>query len=461
MQVELRTDEIVRITGGKVQGGFMNRIVTGISTDTRTMVKGDLFIALKGKNFDGHDFIIEAFRKGASAVIAERNYIKKNPQDGPVIGVRDTLRALGDIARYWRSKFNIDVIGITGSNGKTTTKELVSSVLSRRYNILSTEGNLNNLIGLPLMLFKLTDEHEMAVLEFGTSRCGEIARLREIAMPNIGIITNIAPAHLEYFKSLKGVLKEKIQLVRDLYDGLFIYNGDDEFLVREAQKIKCSKLAFGFGNRSDIRCTEVILQKENLTKFRVKTTQFVHDFSINLTGRHNIMNALAAISCGIYFNLEPEEIDKGLRMVLPLKGRWEIRKGMGGSTIIDDSYNANPASVLAGLNEIRRIYRRKRVSVVLGDMLELGKDAEKFHREIGEKFSSMKLHRLITVGNLAKEIAVGAQRAGFPEERIFIAGGKDSAIEWLKKGLNQSDIIYIKGSRGMQMEKIVKELEVK
>ncbi len=460
MQAGLTIAEIVRITGGKVQGNFLNRIVNGISTDTRTITKGDLFIALKGKKFDAHNFVMEAFRKGASAVIVEKIYTEKNLR-GVVIRVRDTLRALGDIAQYWRSRCIIDVVGITGSNGKTTTKELVSSVLSRRYNILSTEGNLNNLIGLPLMLFRLTDEHEMAVLELGTSKCGEIARLTEIAKPNIGIITNIAPAHLEYFKSLKGVLNEKIQLAKHLGDGLFIYNGDDKLLSAGAQKIKCSKLTFGFGHRSDVRCTEVILQRENLTKFRVKTSQFIYDFSINLTGRHNIMNALAAISCGIYFNLEPEEIYRGLKRVFPLKGRGEIRKGIGGSTIIDDSYNANPASVLTGLNEIGQVYRKKRVSVVIGDMLELGRNAEKFHREIGEKLSDMKVYRLVTVGNLAREIAVEAQKAGFPENKIFIARSKDSAVEWLKKELNQSDIIYIKGSRGMQMEDIVRGLEVK
>lgn len=460
MQAGLRIDEIARITGGKVQGNAFNKIVSGISTDTRTIKRGDLFIALKGKNFDGHDFISDAFRGGAYAAIAQKNFRNENKRH-IIIKVNDTLKSLGDIAAYWRSRFNIDVIGITGSNGKTTTKELAASVLSRRYNLLSTEGNLNNLIGVPQMLLKLADEHEMAVLEFGSSRFGEIERLAEIAKPNIGIITNIAPAHLEYFKSIKGVLKEKIQLGMCLQNGLLIFNKDDELLSGAQHKLKCAKLTFGFSPKSDVRCIKIISQRENGTHFRVKTAQFVHDFSINLAGRHNILNALAAISCGIYYNLEPEEINKGLISVFPLKGRWQTFKGVAGSTIIDDSYNANPASVITGLKELTGIYSKKRISIVLGDMLELGRETERIHYDIGKKISHMNIFRLITIGTMAQNIASGALSAGFPRDRVFITQSKDSAIEWLKMNLNQKDIIYIKGSRGMRMEEIVRGLEVK
>jgi UDP-N-acetylmuramoyl-tripeptide--D-alanyl-D-alanine ligase len=460
MQAGLRIDEIARITGGEVQGDVVDKMVNGISTDTRTITKGALFIALKGKNFDGHNFVKEAFRKGAVAVITERNY-RENDSHGIVIRVNDTLKSLGDIAAYWRSKFNINLVAITGSNGKTTTRELTASVLFRRYNLLSTEGNLNNLIGVPLTLFRLTDEYEMAVLEFGTSRFGEIKRLTEIAKPEVGVITNIAPAHLEYFKSLNGVLKEKIQLVRTLRNGLFIYNGDDEFLASAARKIKSPKLTFGFNKNNDVRCVKIISQSGDRTQFRVKTSQFKHDFSINLPGRHNIMNALAAISCGIYFNLEPEEIGKGLINVYPLKGRLQTLKGIDGSVLIDDSYNSNPASVLAGLKEVIQLYRKKRISAVLGDMLELGKGAKKFHITIGKEIARMKIYRLVTVGELAKNIAKGAERAGFPESQIFVTDDKGSAIRWLKRDLNRADVVFIKGSRGMQMEDIVKGLEVK
>lgn len=459
MQTELRISEIAKITGGKVQGNSLNRVVKGISTDSRTITKGELFIALRGKNFDGHNFIMDAFRRGASAVIAEKNYREKNPE-GIIIRVKDTLKSLGDIAQYWRSRFNIDVIGITGSNGKTTTRELTASVLAERYNLLSTEGNLNNLIGVPLTLFKLTDEHEIAVLEFGSSRFGEIARLSEIAKPDVGIITNIAPAHLEYFKTLRGVLREKMQLAAHLRNGLLIYNMDDKFLVGAARKMKCAKLTYGFNSKSDVRCIRIISLGENKTQFRVKTAQFTFDFSINLTGRHNILNALAAISCGIYFNLEPEEIDRGLRKVFPLKGRWKILHGIAGSTIIDDSYNSNPASVLAGLQELTQIYCGRRISVVLGDMLELGSDAEKFHFMLGKKIAQMNISNLVTLGTLAQKIASGAVSAGFPEDKILITQSKSEAIEWLKAALKKSDVIYIKGSRGMQMEEIVRGLEV-
>ncbi len=460
MQVELGINEIAKITGGKVQGNFLNKVVRGISTDSRTITKGELFIALKGKNFDGHNFIMDAFRSGASAVIAHKNYKEKNPE-GIIIKVKDTLKALGDIAQYWRSRFNIDVIGITGSNGKTTTKELTASVLSGRYNLLSTEGNLNNLIGVPLMLLKLRDDHEMAVLEFGSSRFGEIARLSEIAKPDVGIITNIGPAHLEYFKTLRGVMKEKIELAKHLRNGLLIYNRDDKLLADAARKLKSSTLSFGFNPKSDVRCSEVISEKEGETRFRVKTAQFMYDFSINLTGRHNILNALAAISCGIYFNLEPEEIDRGLRNVFSLKGRWQILHGIAGSTIIDDSYNSNPVSVLAGLQELTQIYRGRRIFAVLGDMLELGRESEKFHFMLGKRIASMKISNLVTVGNLAKKIASGAESAGFSEDKVFITKSNSEAINWLRATLKKSDVIYVKGSRGMQMEEIVHGLEVR
>lgn len=460
MQLGLRIKEIARMTGGRVQGNFLNRVVTGISTDTRTISKGDLFIALKGKNFDGHNFVRDALSKGATAIIAEKNY-RDATTGGIIIRVKDTLKSLGDIAQYWRSRFNISVIGITGSNGKTTTREFTASVLRERYNLLSTEGNLNNLIGVPWMLFKLTDEHEMAVLEFGTSRFGEIARLAEIAKPDVGIITNIGPAHLEYFKTLRGVLKEKIQLAKYLHNGLLIYNRDDELLASAAREIKCAKLTFGFNSKSDVRCKKIISQKEKETQFRVETDQFMYDFDINLIGRHNILNALAAISCGIYFNLEPEEIERGLKKVFPIKGRCRVLRGIAGSNIIDDSYNSNPASVLAGIQELTQIYSDRRIFVVLGDMLELGRDAEKFHFMLGKKIKFKNISYLITVGNLAQKIASGAVRAGFPEEKVIITQSKDSAVEWLKANLNKSDVVYIKGSRGVQMEEIVQKLEVK
>lgn len=461
MPVELTLEEVKRITGGTVRCRELNTIIKGVSTDTRTIKSGELFIALKGNNFDGHNFIKDAFRKGAVAVIAKKGF-KQRMADGIVIRVNDTLKALGDIAKFWRSKFNVKVVDITGSNGKTTTKELIAGVLSQKFNVLATEGNLNNLIGVPQMIFKLSDEHEFAVFELGTSRFGEIARLSEITAPSIGVITCIAPAHIEFFKSLQGVLREKIQLGRYLKDdGLLIYNGDDKILSEGVKKLKCNKLSFGFNRDCMVRCTGIISLGENGSEFCIRSAGVENSFKLRLIGRQNILNALPAIACGIYAGVEVEKIREGLMNVSPLKGRWLKIKGHGGSIIIDDTYNANPASLITGIEEVIQIYGDRRITLVIGDMLELGRSSRRLHKEAGEKISSMNIYRLFTIGELARDIATGAKAKGFPADKIYITESKEEVVRELKDKLNERDVVYVKGSRALRMEEIVKELEVK
>lgn len=454
--MKLRVDEIAKILGGRIINNKREIVVKGFSTDSRTLRPGSLFIALKGNNFDGHDYVNSAFRKGAVGAVVAKEIPKP---EGLLIIVRDTLYALGEIASRWRVLSGAKIVAITGSNGKTTTKEFTASVLSCRYNVLATEGNLNNLIGVPLMLFRLRPRHEFAVLELGTSRVGEIRRLTEITKPNIGIITNIGRAHLEYFKTLRGVLKEKVELAKGLKEGLLIYNGDDELLKEEVKKIKTEKLAYGFSSGCDIRCVEVLSMDEKSTAFRLKAGKRQHTFRISMSGRHNIYNALAGITCGLYAGIEVDKIYKAVEKVRPLPGRGRRLVLPSGLTVIDDSYNANPESLIAGLREATNLYRNKRITAVLGDMLELGERAEKLHFETGKEISNLGVYQIVTIGRLAENLAQGAVCAGFPKERVFVTQSKEEAIKLLKEVVKEEDVIYVKGSRGMKMEEIIKGLE--
>jgi len=431
--------------------------ISGISTDTRTLTKGCLFVALKGKNFDGNNFIGEALNSGAVAAITSRRH-KGAPPRGVVIRVRDTLKVLGDLAAAWRARFPVKVVCITGSNGKTTTKEMTAAVLSEKFSVLSTEGNLNNLIGVPQMLFRLDSRHEVAVIELGTSRFGEIDRLSEITSPDVGLITNIGAAHLEYFKNLNGVLKEKSGLARHLTNKTLIYNGDDALLRRGLKGFKGRLVSFGFSSGCDVRCTYAEEIGKGKMQFLVKAGKVSSRFCIGISGQHNIYNALGAITLGMFFGLSFRDIDNGLRKFSPAKNRWETIKINPGAELINDSYNANPSSMDTGLREINRLRAKRRIAI-LGDMLELGSSACRLHKKIGRLLAELEIDRLITIGTLGKFIAEGALNAGMDKTAVSIAGSIENAADILKKTIRRGDLVYVKGSRAVQMERIIDLLE--
>lgn len=471
----IRVDEILKACAGKLiirdNMSIKEKKIHGISTDTRTIKKGDLFIALKGKNFDGHDFIRDAFLKEACGVLISED--KKfgtdlinrsnhviNHQPKFLIKVKDTLSGLQDIASYYKSKFNVTTIGITGSNGKTTVKEITYHSLSKKYKALKNKGNFNNEIGVPLTLFDLNKEHKVLVLEFATNNFGEIRRLAEIAKPKIGCLLNVGLTHTEFLKDINGVSKAKQELIETLpQDGIAILNSDDENVIKMKTKAKCRYLTFGINNESDIFASQIEDMKEAGMKFKLNLNNKSIKIWIRLIGMHNVYNSLAAVSCSYVCGLSLNEIKSSLEsFTFSLPGRWNIliKKRI---KIIDDSYNANPDSMKAAINTFLNLNNaRSKKILVLGDMLELGEGKENMHRRIGNiigNISKKKEILLFTFGNLANEIGLGAKETGFKKENIFSSNDKKELGNCIRKIIKPGDSVLIKGSNAMKMEEII------
>ena len=448
----MKLKDIAKATNGKLIGRDLD--VSGISIDSRTAKRGNLFIAIKGKRYDGHSFIEEAIKKGIAAVILERKGVKSSLKVPSVI-VSDPLKALGDVAQYHRRKFNIPVIGITGSNGKTTVKELVAYILSAKYNTLKNSGTENNLIGLPLTLLKLKKKHEVAVLEMGANHVGEIKRLSYILGPTIGLITNIGPSHLEYFKDLKTVLKAKSEILSNISrHGSIVLNRDDKFLEQLPRKF--NTITFGIRKKSDFQATNITqidqkLQFDLNGKIR---------FKLNLAGRHNIYNALASIAVAQHLKVKIETIRKTLAEFKPLPMRMNLDR-IKGINIIDDTYNSNPLSTECAIQFLSNFKTRGKKILVAGDMLELGNRAKYFHRRIGKLTADSLINNLITVGELSSETHSSARKFGMRKESIWRCASPDKAAHILNKITRPGDVVLVKGSRAMGMEKIIKKLKRK
>ncbi len=448
---EIRLEDILKAVSGSIPNSQLrgeplstlnSQPIKGVSIDSRTVSPGELFIALKGNNFDGHSFLEQAKQKGAIAAIVQI----PNPSAGsdgqspiPSIVVKDTLIALGDLADWYRNLFSIPIIGITGSNGKTTTKELTAKCLSTKYRVLKNEKSFNSLTGVPLTLFNLSKNDEICVLEIGANHPGEIGRLAQIAKPSIGVITNIAPTHLENFKTIEGVLEEKLKLLE--MAEVSILNADDPLLSQRRN-------AFKFGiNNGDLRAE--LLESTKGIRFKVNGVLF----ELPLFGKYQVYNALAAISVGIHSNLELQELSETLKEAVPAPHREEIIN-FNGIKIIDSTYNANPVSMRLALEELKR-YKGRKVAI-LGDMLELGENASQFHLAIGKTLKEFGVQIIIGVGELAK----GYVNGNGVDEKFYFES-IDLLLKEIGNVIKPGDVILIKGSRAIGMERIVESLKLK
>ncbi|MGB9628536.1 MAG: UDP-N-acetylmuramoyl-tripeptide--D-alanyl-D-alanine ligase [Thermodesulfobacteriota bacterium] len=461
--MNLSLKEVLKATGGSLLQGEEEASFKGISTDSRTIQEGELFIALKGDRFDGHHFAIDALEKRAGGILIEEEKIKDIRWNGyrpkAVISVRDTLRALGDMARARRRQCGIPVIGITGSNGKTTTKELISACLETTFPVLKTKGNLNNLIGLPLTLLNLTDKEKIAVLEMGMNVPGEIRRLTEIAEPDVGIITNIEKAHLEGMGSLERVKQEKGALYRSMRrDGTILVNQDDPNVVDLAHSFSGQKITFGIKNPADVMAKEIRLRGKEGTSFTLIFEKEAMEVNLRLLGRHFIANALCAVAVASLFGIEIRRVREVIEGFQPFPMRMEVIPLRGGKTLINDSYNANPKSTEMALETLAEVKGNGRGLVVLGDMLELGEVAEEAHREIGRKIQALSMDFLLALGEWAPVLVESAIRQGFPFERAKVVEDHSEALSILTRVMREGDWILVKGSRRMGMEKIVEGL---
>jgi UDP-N-acetylmuramoyl-tripeptide--D-alanyl-D-alanine ligase len=449
-----RVSELLKATKGRLASGKKNTAATGISLDSRTIKAGEAFISIKGNNFDGHAFIGEAVKRGAKAVITQSlNYpITQLPKDVSFIQVKDTTKALGDIARSQREKFDLPVIAVTGSNGKTTAKEMIAWVLSKEFKVLKNEGTKNNHIGLPQTLLALDSSYDFAVLEAGTNHPGEIEYLAKICRPNIGVITNIGHSHLEFLKDLKGVYREKCSLLKYLRKpNVALLNADDALLKNRIDKKEKGVVTFSFGikNRADFFASD-IRRDNGKIEFSVNAK---FRFTLNALGYHNIYNALIAISTARLLGLEYGDIAGSLASFSLPQNRLnliELKK----IKFINDTYNSNPVSLKQALDALHNFRVRGRKIFIMGDMLELGPQKESFHYQVGS-FAAGICDVLVTVGELSKKAAQGARESGF--KNIFVCATSLEARDILFKKIAPcpEDVVLVKGSRSMKMEEVL------
>ncbi len=468
----MRIKEIVRITSGKLISGDADTDIdlARVSTDSRNIGKGDFFIALRGENFDGSEFVGEAFAKGAIGVLScprkrasmdgldsrlRGNDRIMRGNDKVMIEVSDTTKALQAIAAWHRKKFRIPVICVTGSNGKTTVKDMIWHLLSSKYNVLRNEGTKNNHIGVPQTLLKLNSEHDICVLELGTNHKGDIALTSGIARPTVGVFTNIGPSHLEFLESLEGVLEAKKEMLEylDKKNGLVILNGDDEFLSK-INNGKFKVVRYGF-NASNELAAQAQARK---TKGLIFVVNGKMVFALDMPGWHNIYNALAAIAVALNFGIDYKSIRKSLFGYKPPRMRLEVDK-IDGIEILNDSYNSNPLSMTRALETLKS-YPASARWVVSGDMLELGRESARFHRMIGESAARAGIEGLMTFGELSKHTFSRAKALGMKRDRLWHCQSHNEIAELLKKNAKPGDVVLIKGSRGMKMEKVLEKLKM-
>ncbi len=461
--MSITIEEVLRATGGRLLQGEERAFFQGISTDSRMVGEGELFIALKGPRFDGHHFALKALEKKAGGVVIEEDKTGDIRWNGyrpkAVIVVKDTLRALGDLARERRRRYRIPVVALTGSNGKTTTKEMISACLETTFPILKTRENLNNLIGLPLTLLNLTEKERVVILEMGMNVPGEIRRLTEIAEPDVGLITNIQIVHLEGVGSLERVREEKGELFRRMRrDGTILVNQNDPHVIDLASEFSGQKITFGVEKSADVMAKEIRLRGAEGTSFNLILEGEEIEVNLPLLGRHFVPNALSAIAVASLFGIEVKKAKEALERFRPFPMRMEIIHLEGGKTLINDAYNANPRSMELALETLAEIKGKGRAIAVLGDMLELGDFTEEAHRQIGEKVEELSIDLLLTMGEKAPLVVESAVRHGFEPKRTRVMESHSEAISILKEVAQEGDWILIKGSRRMAMEKIVEGL---
>jgi len=458
--------EIIEATKGTLAQGAGQGAVSSVCIDSRIVKKGELFIAVKGDVFDGHDFIDSVIAKGVRVLIIHKLIEVKDPKIS-VILVKDTTRALGDIARFHRLRFKIPVIALTGSAGKTTTKEMIAAVLNRKYKVLKNEGTQNNHIGVPLTLLKLKPAHQMIVLECGTNHPGEIIWLADVARPSVAIFTNIGESHLEGLKTTHGVFQEKWDLTSFMGDeGVVIINSDDVFLSRQIRKKNIFKvITYGIKRKAHWRAADTNIVSGRNLNFWVGSPQgpqtghsplFGKKIELNSCGINNVYNALAALCCGVSFKVPIKDIVQALKSFEFPQGRGQIVR-LGQGWLINDTYNANPVSMRSALQTLQAIEARRKRIVVAADMLELGKSSRALHQAMGTAIAVTGVDILITVGRLAGLMAAKAKSRN-KKMQVFACRDVESAQKCLAKVFHNGDAVLIKGSRRMRMEQVAEFL---
>lgn len=456
--IKKKYSEIANMLNVPFDERFSDVSIQGVSIDTRAISKHNLFIPLKGERVDSHLFVQQAIEQGAAAILWNQS-MDNPPTDFPVLLVEDTLQALSDLAHAYALTCHYQTIAITGSNGKTSTKDLIAGVLSEKYKVQKTLGNHNNEIGVPLTLLEFDEDCEIGVVEMGMENLGEIRQLCQIVAPNIGIITNVGVAHLENLGSLENIAKAKCEMIEGIVKGgSFFYNGDDAYLLQEVKHHDCSKLNVqSFGKSASNDC-QLQTFHQNDAGIEFKTSLSAGSYSCDIYGEHQALNACAAILCAQQLGLSDTEIVRGFKKVEKTGMRNELEK-INQATILNDAYKSNPQSALAALHTFEAFESPYRV-VVLGDMLELGETSPHLHEELGRACQNFSIDELYCIGEMAQYIARGA-KATCKQTKVHSLMDKQKLIEELRPFLDRECLILVKGSRGMKLDEVIAQLKEK
>lgn len=442
---------ICNICNGMLIYGDENKKIEGFSIDTRTLTQGDLYVAINGENVDGNKYIEEAFQKGAIGCITDEDIKISNTENKIVIKVENTIKAIQEIAKYKRNLYDIPVIAVTGSVGKTSTKDIIASVVSQEYKVLKTEGNFNNHIGLPLTLLKLKD-HTAVVVEMGMNHFNEISLLTNIAKPTVAVITNIGTSHIGNLGSRENILKAKLEILQGLHEkGTIIINNDNDLLYKWAQTVDNYKLfTYGIVNKSDL-IPKNIKETNTGTEYEINIFGREYNVKVPVVGKHFIYNSLCAIAVGKTLKIDNEKIIKGISEFELTAKRMDFRKIKNDATILADYYNASFDSVKSAL-EVIKSYKANRRIAVLGDMLELGDFAKQLHEDVGNEVFKNNIDILITVGELSKNIAKTAREKGLKE--VYECNNNKEAAKILNSKIEKDDLVLLKASNGMKFGEI-------
>ena len=468
---KITAEELLDPIQGKLVSGPRNISFAGLSTDSRKAGPGEVFWALKGEKYDGHDFLRNVIQEGVSGVVIRETFLPHlsamlesdlKHRTPAVITVGDTLKALGDLSAWWRRQYDVSIVAITGSIGKTTTKEMCAHILERQVPVLKSQGNFNNLIGVPLTLLRLGFGTSTAVLELGMNRPGEIARLTQITDPDVGVITNVAKVHLEGLGTIEQVAKAKGELIQEISPGArIVLNGDDGLLMDTARRFRQDLFTFGLGPRNDVFAEAVHEETTEGISFTLRHRDESWPVHLKVPGRYNVQNALAAAAVGFVSGSAPEHILTGLEEFRSIKGRFAVERLSGGITIIDDTYNSNPTALQAALDTGKSMVSKGgRFVVVLGDMLELGDSVHREHRAAGRLVADLGTAFFVVMGTYAQDMVQGAKEAGFPEKDMVVVDTHDQMVHVLRQVTREGDIILFKASRLIRLEKAVEAFKL-
>lgn len=455
----MKVEDIIKATNGRLLVGDPQEDCENFCTDTRKIQKGDIYVGLKGEKFNGNEYYKEALEKGAKVAVISGIEVTKEDleqyKDKTIIEVKDSLEAFGDIAAYKRDLYDIPVVQITGSVGKTSTRDIIANVVRTQYKTLQTEGNQNNAIGLPTTLLKLKN-HEAVVVESGMNHLGEIRYLGKIAKPTVAVITNIGTAHIGFLGSRKNILKAKLEILENLKpDGYIVINNDNDMLNKWAKEdTKYKKYTFGIDEKSDVMAYNIKVN-ENYSTYNVKIDNKEYSVKVPVSGVHFVYNSLCAIAVGNLLNISPENIIKGIETFTLTKNRMEIDKIKDNVTVINDAYNASYDSMKAALEYLKELPGNRKIAV-LGDMFELGEFAEEIHRKVGIEVITHKVDMLVTVGELANYIADEAEYLGMPKDQVIRLNTTTEAINYLNDNLEKDDVVLLKAANGMHFAEIFK-----